>query len=87
MNVVDSSAWLEYFANGSNASFFARAIERTEELLVPTLVLYEVMNYPTAGYGVSSSVLARHSVLDTESSRALDTGFRRHDELAASRGE
>jgi predicted nucleic acid-binding protein len=42
MNVVDSSAWLEYFANGSNASFFARAIERTEELLVPSLVLYEV---------------------------------------------
>ncbi len=42
MNVVDSSAWLEYFANGPNASFFAPAIERTEELLVPSLVLYEV---------------------------------------------
>lgn len=42
MNVVDSSAWLEYFANGTNASFFARAIEQTEELLVPSLVLYEV---------------------------------------------
>ena len=27
MNVVDSSAWLEYFANGSNASFFAAPIE------------------------------------------------------------
>jgi hypothetical protein len=23
MNVVDSSAWLEYFANGPNAAFFA----------------------------------------------------------------
>jgi predicted nucleic acid-binding protein len=42
MNVVDSSAWLEYFANGSNASYFAPAIERTEELLVPSLTLYEV---------------------------------------------
>jgi toxin FitB len=42
MNVVDSSAWLEYFANGANASFFAPAIEHTEELLVPSLVLYEV---------------------------------------------
>jgi len=29
MNVVDSSAWLEYFANGSNASFFAGPIETT----------------------------------------------------------
>ncbi len=26
MNVVDSSGWLEYFANGSNADFFAPAI-------------------------------------------------------------
>jgi predicted nucleic acid-binding protein len=42
MNVVDSSAWLEYFAGGANASSFAAAIEKTEDLLVPTLVLYEV---------------------------------------------
>ena len=42
MNAVDSGAWLKYFTNGSNASFFAPAIERTEELLVPSLVLYEV---------------------------------------------
>ncbi len=42
MNVVDSSAWLEYFANGPNASYFARSIEKTEELVVPTISLYEV---------------------------------------------
>jgi len=30
MNVVDSSAWLEYFANGPNASFFARPIEQVD---------------------------------------------------------
>lgn len=42
MNVVDSSGWLEYFADGSNAAFFAPAIENTRELLVPTLSLYEV---------------------------------------------
>ena len=33
MNVVDSSAWLEYFANGSNASFFAGPIEAIDEKL------------------------------------------------------
>lgn len=27
MNVVDSSGWLEYFADGPNANFFAPAIE------------------------------------------------------------
>lgn len=42
MNVVDSSGWLEYFADGPNAAFFAPPIEATRELLVPTLSLYEV---------------------------------------------
>jgi predicted nucleic acid-binding protein len=42
MNVVDSSAWLEYFANGPNASFFAKPIEQVDELIVPSLTLYEV---------------------------------------------
>ncbi len=42
MNVVDSSAWLEYFANGPNAGFFAKAVEGTGRLLVPTLSIFEV---------------------------------------------
>ena len=42
MNVVDSSAWLEYFASGSNSQFFAVAIEDVAHLVVPTIVLYEV---------------------------------------------
>ena len=42
MNVVDSSGWLEYFADGPNADFFAPAVERTSELIVPTLSLYKV---------------------------------------------
>lgn len=42
MNVVDSSGWLEYFADGANAAFFAPAVEDTGGLLVPTLSLYEV---------------------------------------------
>lgn len=42
MNVVDSSAWLEYFSDGPNAQFFAKPIENIEALIVPTLSLYEV---------------------------------------------
>ena len=42
MNVVDSSAWLEYFADGANASFFAEPIEDIEALVVPTISLFEV---------------------------------------------
>lgn len=42
MNVVDSSGWLEYFADGPNAPAFAKPIERTADLVVPTVSLYEV---------------------------------------------
>lgn len=42
MNVVDSSAWLEYFADGENAKHFAQVIEQPEALLVPSITLLEV---------------------------------------------
>jgi predicted nucleic acid-binding protein len=42
MNVVDSSGWLEYFANGPNADFFAPAIEDTNNLIVPSISLFKV---------------------------------------------
>ena len=42
MNVVDSSAWLAYLADERNAAVFAGAIEETDLLLVPNIVLYEV---------------------------------------------
>ena len=42
MNIVDSCGWLEYFADGPNADFFAPAIENVAELLVPSISLYEV---------------------------------------------
>ena len=42
MNVVDSSAWLSYFAGDKNAGTFARPIEAIDELLVPSITLTEV---------------------------------------------
>ena len=42
MNLVDSCGWLEYFAAGPNASFFAPAIENPKELVVPTICVLEV---------------------------------------------
>jgi predicted nucleic acid-binding protein len=42
MNVVDSSGWLEYFADGSNAEFFAPAITDEPNLIVPTICIFEV---------------------------------------------
>lgn len=42
MNVVDSSCWIEYLGDGPNAQVYAPAIEQTEDLVVPTITLYEV---------------------------------------------
>ena len=42
MNVVDSSGWLEYFADGPNSGFFAPAIQGLDELVVPSISIYEV---------------------------------------------
>ncbi len=42
MNLVDSSGWLEYFADGPNANFFASPIQSTKDLIVPTISIAEV---------------------------------------------
>jgi predicted nucleic acid-binding protein len=42
MNVVDSSAWLEYFADGPNAEEFATVVRDHENLVVPTIAIFEV---------------------------------------------
>src|SRR5579883_197321 len=44
-NVVDSSGWLEYFADAANASFFAPAIENTKNLIVPSISILEVFKH------------------------------------------
>jgi len=42
VNVVDSSAWLSYLAGDKNADKFAKSIEATADLLVPSITLTEV---------------------------------------------
>ena len=42
MNIIDSSGWLEYFADGTNAPFFSRPLQNTAELIVPAITIYEV---------------------------------------------
>ena len=42
MNLVDSCGWLEYFADGRRADFYAAALEDPGSLLVPTIWLFEV---------------------------------------------
>ena len=73
MNVVDSSAWLEYFADGPNAGEFAEAIADTEQLVVPSITLFEVFKRvrvqrdPAAAlYAVAQMMRGRVVDLDAE---------------------
>lgn len=76
MNVVDSSGWLEYFANGRNAGFFAPAVEDTSRLLVPTLSLFEVFKRILQQRGEPSALQAvalmhQGRVVDLDATLAL----------------
>jgi predicted nucleic acid-binding protein len=76
MNVVDSSGWLEYFANGPNADFFAAAIENLSELAVPVISVYEVFKRVLQQRGESEAlqaVAAMHqgAVVDLDAATAL----------------
>lgn len=42
MNVVDTSGWLAYFAGEPNAKHFAPVLLSPQELVVPTVTIYEV---------------------------------------------
>jgi predicted nucleic acid-binding protein len=76
MNIVDSSGWLEYFASGPNADFFSAPIEDSEELLVPTISLYEVFKRILQQRGETEALKAvafmqSGAVLDLTSTIAL----------------
>ena len=42
MNIVDSSGWLEFFADGPNADNFSKALSNTDILIVPSISVFEV---------------------------------------------
>jgi predicted nucleic acid-binding protein len=42
MNVIDATGWLEYFTDGPNADYYAPAVERVDELIVPATSIFEV---------------------------------------------
>ena len=58
MNVVDSSGWIEYFTEGPNSGFFAGAIEKVDELIVPALAVYEVFKWVSRERGETQALKA-----------------------------
>jgi predicted nucleic acid-binding protein len=76
MNVVDSSGWLEYFADAPNADFFAPVLEDVADLLVPTISIYEVFKRVLQQKGDSEALEAvalmmQGQLIDLDSSIAI----------------
>ncbi len=77
-NVVDSSGWIEYFADGPNAEFFEAAIEEAHDLVVPSISIYEVFRRLLAepdGEEAGLRVVAamqRGAVVDLDADLALE---------------
>lgn len=57
--VLDSSCWLEHFADTDRANLFAKAIDAVESLVVPVITVYEVVKKLSreAGDEVASAAL------------------------------
>lgn len=74
-NIVDSSAWLEYFGNGS-AEQFASAIETVGRLVVPAVCLLDVFKIVLRQQGERDALQAvalmqQGTVVDLDASLVL----------------
>ena len=79
MNIVDTSGWLEYLADSPLAGNYAAVIENTDELLVPSIVLYEVFKKITLAFDENKAFqaiaqLKQGQVLDVDEAIALYAG-------------
>ncbi|GHV21089.1 hypothetical protein AGMMS49959_09620 [Planctomycetales bacterium] len=76
MNIVDSSCWIEYYATGTLEKEIIDTIENVDELLVPSIVIYEVFKKILADktlYDALAAVahLRRGKIIDLNEELAL----------------
>lgn len=59
--IVDSSGWIEYFAEGPNADAFGVYLESQAILLLPSIIVYEVHKkvYRELGKGLADEFLSQ----------------------------
>jgi predicted nucleic acid-binding protein len=77
MNVVDTSGWIEYLNDTRNADNFAKAIETSDTLLVPTRCVYEVFKVVKRTHNEATALeildfMRRGTVIDLTFRRAID---------------
>jgi toxin FitB len=63
MNVLDSSAWIEYFRASSLASVFLPIVEDRKKLIVPSITIYEVHKSALLEKGEDEALEAKNLML------------------------
>jgi len=56
MNLVDTSGWLEFLADGPNAEYFKVLIQDEAHLVIPTICLYEIFKVTLAREGEDKAI-------------------------------
>lgn len=84
MNVVDSSAWLAWFAGEPNAKQFKKVITDTEKLIVSVLCIYEVFKVLLRETNETDALkaitlLQQGNVVDLDTEIALNAAKLSHD--------
>ena len=75
--VLDSSWWMEFFADSDRADLFAPAIEAVEQLVVPVITVYELVKKLSRAVGdevasAALSLMQRGTVVEIDLSLALE---------------
>ena len=75
--VLDSSCWLEFFADTDRADLYAEAIENAQDLVVPVLTVYEVAKKLAREVGddvaaAALSLMQRGKLIDIDLPLALE---------------
>ncbi len=84
MNIVDSSGWLEYLADGPKASSFEKPLQDLENLIVPTICLFEVFKVVLRERSENDALQAvalmkQGNVVDLSAEIALEAARISHD--------
>ena len=77
MNIVDSSGWIEYVTDNNNANFFEAPITLLDDVLVPTVCLYEAFKRILREFGEERALDAMGvrslcTIVDLDGQTAVD---------------
>jgi predicted nucleic acid-binding protein len=68
-HLIDSSGWLEYLTDGANSDFFAGPIHDAENLVTPTLCLYEIFKWTLLKLG---GIVSEGELIDLNPQLAIE---------------